>query len=150
VGKRKHGEPDRFQRGGFEIDERPVDEAVAVASVKRFVETFIVAAKRERIQTHLLHHKRERRTETIQGLYKWIDPKMKTELAGNTGFPQHLHERFGDLRGVLLDEYRACHVTIAGAAVLSAAQFGAIFIADGRALALLFAEVGAPILCLGP
>ena len=148
MGRRKHGEPDRFQWGGFEIDERPAAEEAALSAVKRFVDSFVLASKRDRIESGLLHPKRLRRSETLQTLYKWLDPKTTTELEGNTGFPQHLHERFGDLRGLLLDENRMFHVTVAGAAVLSAGGFGAVFLAEERSLALLFLEDGPPILCM--
>lgn len=85
----------------------------------------------------------------IQSAYKWIDPSLlQSELDGNTGFPQHLHERFGDLRGVMLEDRGARHITVAGAAVLSSGQFGSIFVAHSSAMALLFPEVGPPTLCL--
>jgi hypothetical protein len=148
VGKRKRGEPDTFQWGGFAIDERPASDETALAAVTRFVETFVAKHKRERIQAGLLHSKQQRRIESIQQVYKWIDPALQSELEGNTGFPQHLQERFGDLRGVMIDDRAARHVTVAGAAVLSSGQFGSIFMADSAAIALLFPEIGPPTLCL--
>lgn len=148
MGKRRHGEPDRFQPGGFAIDERPVSDDAALVAVKRFVETFVTKEKRERVQAGLLHRTQQRRIETIRSAYKWIDPSLQSELDGNTGFPQHLHERFGDLRRVMLDDRGARHITVAGAAVLSSGQFGSIFVADSSAMALLFPEVGPPTLCL--
>lgn len=148
MGKRRHGEPDRFQQGGFAIDERPASDDAALAAVKRFVEAFVTKEKRERVQAGLLHRSQQRRIETIQSAYKWIDPSLQSELDGNTGFPQHLHERFGDLRGVMLDDRGARNITVAGAAVLSSGQFGSIFVADSSAMALLFPEVGPPTLCL--
>lgn len=42
--------------------------------------------------------------------------------------PQHLRERFRDMQGVMIDER--------GAAVLSAGQFGSIFMADSSAIVL--------------
>ena len=148
VGKRRHGEPDKFQRSGFAIDDRPASDDAALVAVKRFVETFVMKEKRERVQAGLLHRSQQRRLETIQTAYKWIDPSLQTELEGNTGFPQHLHERFGDLRGVMLDDRGARKVTVAGASVLASGQFGSIFMADSSAIALLFPEVGPPTLCL--
>jgi hypothetical protein len=74
--------------------------------VKRFVDTFVTKEKHERVQAGLLHRSQQRRIETIQSAYKWIDPSLQSELDGNTGFPQHLHERFGDLRGVMLDDHQ--------------------------------------------
>lgn len=96
----------------------------------------------------MLHRSQQRRIEAIQSAYKWIDPSLQSELESNTGFPQHLRERFGDLRGVMLDDRGARHVTVAGAAVLSCGQFGSIFVADSSAMALLFPEIGPPTLCL--
>jgi hypothetical protein len=148
VGKRRHGVPDKFQQSGFAIDERPASDDAALVAVKRFVETFVTRAKRERVQAGLLHRSQQRRIETIQSAYKWIDPSLQSELEGNTGFPQHLHERFGDLRGVMIDDREARHVTVAGAAVLSSGQFGSIFVADSSAMALLFPEIGPPTLWL--
>ena len=148
VGKRRHGEPDKFQRSGFAIDERPASDDAALVAVKRFLEIFVTKEKRERVQAGLLHRSQERRIETIQSAYKWIDPSLQSELDGNTGFPQHLYERFGDLRGVMIDDRGARHVTVTGAAVLSSGQFGSIFVADSSAIALLFPEVGPPTLCL--
>jgi hypothetical protein len=149
VGKRRHGEPDRFQWGGFAIDERPASDEAALAAAKRFVETFVVTHKRERTQAGLLDEKPPRRSETIQRVHKWIEPALQAELAGNTGFPQQLQKRFGDLRGVMIDDRGARHVTVAGAAVLSAGQLS-IFMADSAPIALLFPEMGAPTLCLAP
>ncbi|HMA54512.1 MAG TPA: hypothetical protein VKT17_08610, partial [Acidobacteriota bacterium] len=63
-----------------------------------------------------------------------------------TGFPQHLKERFGDLRGIIIEYEGAYHVTIAGAAVHAARSFEAIFIADVEPIALFFPEDGPPIL----
>jgi hypothetical protein len=148
VGKRRHGEPDPFQSSGFAIDERPASDGAALVAVKRFVETFITKAKRDRVQTGLLHRTQRRRIEAIQSASKWIDPSLQSELEGNAGFPQHLRQRFGDLRGVMFDDRGARHVTVAGAAVLSTGQVGAIFVADSSAMALLFPEVGPPMLCL--
>ena len=95
----------------------------------------------------LQHRDQNRRVDALQNVYKWIDPTLQTELEGHTGFPQHLVERFGDLRGILVDATAARHVTIAGAAVLASGGFGGIFIADEQPIALLFGEVGHPILC---
>lgn len=148
VGKRRHGEPDRFQTDGFAIDERPANDEAALAAVTRFVETFVMKTKRERVQAGLLHRNQRRRLETIQSAYKWVDPTLQSELEGNTGFPQHLHQRFGDLRGVMIDDHGARHVTVARAAVLSSGQFGSIFVADSAPMALLFPEIGEPTLCL--
>jgi hypothetical protein len=148
VGKRRHGEPDPFQSSGFAIDERPASDGAALVAATRFVETFITKVKRDRVQAGLLHRTQRRRIEAIQSASQWIDPSVQSELEGNAGFPQHLRERFGDLRGVMLDDRRARHVTVAGAAVLSMGQFGSIFVADSSAMAILFSEVGPPTLCL--
>lgn len=148
MGKRRHGDPDKFQSSGFAIDERPASDDAALVAVQRFVETFVTKAKRDRVQTGLLHRSQQRRIEAIQSAYKWIDASLQSELEGNTGFPQHLRERFGDLRGVMLDDRGARHVTVAGAAVLSTGQFGSIFVADSSPMALLFPEIGPPTLCL--
>lgn len=94
----------------------------------------------------LLHKDRNKRNNAIKTVYKWIDPKLQSELEGNTGFPQHLKERFGDLRGIIIDDACPRRVTVAGAAVLAAGGFGAVFIADTAPIALLFLEVGPPTL----
>jgi hypothetical protein len=148
VGKRRHGEPDRFQHSGLAIDERPASDDAALDAVKRFVEAFITTSKRERVQAGLLHRTQQRRIETIQSAHEWLDSSLQSELEGNAGFHQLLHERFGDLRGVMIDDRGERHITVAGAAVLSSGRFGAIFIADSSPIALLFAEDGAPTLCL--
>jgi hypothetical protein len=148
VGKRRHGTPERFQSSGFAIDERSANDEAALAAVKRFVETFVSKDKRERVQSGLLHRDQERRLETIHSAHKWIDPSLQSTLEGNTGFPQHLHARFGDLRGVMIFESGARHVTVAGAAVLASGEFGSLFMADSSAVALVFPEVGPPTLNL--
>jgi hypothetical protein len=150
VRRRRHGEPDPFDTGGFAVDERPASDEAAFAAVKRFAETFVMKRRRERVRGDLLHREAGRRNEAIQSVYKWIDPAMQSELEGNAGFPQRLHERFGDLRGVMIDGHGARHVTAAGAAVLAQQGFGAIFVADSISLALLFPETGHPTLCLTP
>lgn len=150
VGKRKHGTPERPQTGGFAFDERPATDEAARAAVTRFVELFVVKHKRERFTIGLLHRTRQRRYEAIQGVYEWTDPALRTTLAGNTGFPQHLRERFDDLHGIIIDGSSARHVTVAGAAVLVMGEFGAIFIADEAPVALLFAEIGSPTLLYKP
>jgi hypothetical protein len=148
VGKRRHGDPDTFQSTGFAIDERPASDDAALVAVTRFVNAFVTKARRDRIQTSLLHRNQRRRIEAIHGAYKWIDPTLQSELEGYTGFPQHLRERFGDLRGVMIDDRTARHVTVAGAAVLSSGRLGSIFVADSSAMAVLFPEIGPPTLCL--
>ena len=150
MGRRKHGTPDKFQWSGFVIDEKPADEGSIVTAVRRFVELFVIKNRRERVQFGLLHTNPNRRSETIQGVFRWIDEKFTTRLEGNSGFPQHLHARFGDLRGILVDEHCARHVTVAGAAILEAGQFGAVFIADAKPIALILEENGDPLLCERP
>ncbi len=103
VSKRRHGGADQSQAGGFASDERPASDDAALAAARRFVEMFVIKAKRERMQSGLLHRNQHRRIETIQNVYRWIDPGLQSELEGSTGFPRHLHERFGDLRGVMFD-----------------------------------------------
>jgi hypothetical protein len=63
MGKRTHGEPDRFQWGGFAIDEKPASDEAALVAVKRFVDTFVVKHKRERVQADLVHAKKEQSTD---------------------------------------------------------------------------------------
>lgn len=122
---------------------------IAGPAVVRFVNAFVIAAKRERMLTMVLHKDRNKRKEAIQTVYKWIDAKRQVELARNSGFPRQLTERFGDLTGVLLDESTARHVTIGEAAALASVGLGAIFIADTKLMAVLFPEVGPPTLCSG-
>lgn len=149
MAKRRHGQPDKFQRDEFPVDDRVANEAASAAAIQRFVATFVIASKRERMLAMLSHRDRNKRNEAIQTVYKWIDPKLKSELEGNTGFPQHLKARFGDLPGIFIDEANASHVSVAGAAVLAEGGFGAIFIADAATIALLFPEVGPATLCSG-
>lgn len=152
MGKRKHGKPDKFQWEGFAVDERPASEEAAAAAMLRLVKMFVIKSIREPEQAKLLHKDPRRRSHAIGYLDESIDPALQEELKGNTGFPQHLKERFGDLRGIITDGWDAYHVTIAGAAV-HAAESGldAIFIADVEPIALLFPEAGLPhlppILC---
>jgi hypothetical protein len=107
----------------------------------------VIASKRDRMVTMLLNKEREKRAEAIQTVYKWVEPKRKTELVGSTGFPQHLKTRFGEILGILIDQASARRSSIAEAAVLAAGGFGAIFIADIQPVALLLPEVGPPTLC---
>jgi len=149
MGKRRHGMPDKFQWEGFAVDERPASEDAAAAAMLRFVKMFVIKSIREPVQAKLLHKDPRRRSGAIHNLYMSIDPALQAELKGNTGFPQHLKERFGDLRGIITDGWDAYHVTIAGAAV-HAAESGldAIFIADVEPIALFFPDDGQPpILC---
>jgi hypothetical protein len=148
VRRRKHGEPDHFQWSGFAINEQPASNAVARAAVKRFVALFVVENRRERAPMVLLHRDWRRRLRAIWNLSRWIDGAYSRELDGSSGSPQHLRERFGDMRGILLDERCARHVTVAGAAILAAVSgFGALFIADTKPIAIIFEEVGHPTVC---
>lgn len=145
--KRRHGKPDPFQWHGIAIGERLASPEAAAAAVHRFAAMFVDERKREQTQTRLLHPDQGRRIRAIQSVYKWIDPRLQTNLEGSTGFPQHLRERFGDLPGILIDHTTARHATIAGAAILSVGHFGAVFIADAKPLALLLPEIGPVTLC---
>lgn len=119
VAKRRDGQPDKFQWDGFPIDDRPADPVAATSAIKRLVSTFVIASKRERVLAMLLHKDRNKRNEAIQTVYKWIGPKLQSELEGNTGFPQHLKERFGDLRGIIIDEAKLALVMSRLRALLS-------------------------------
>ncbi len=123
------------------------DELATSAAVQRFVMTFVDPSRRERMVTMLLHKDRNKRSEAIQHVYKWVDPTRQTELAGSAGMPDQLKKRFHELSGILIDEASARHVTIGEAASLATTGFGAIFIADGHDIAVLFPEVGPPTLC---
>ena len=148
MGKRRHGKPDRFgQGGGFSQESRDVDASAVETAVMRFVATFVLKSNRKRAQ-RLLLGRPERLIETLQELPEWVEPSSRSDLDGNTGFPQHVQKRFGDLRGVLMNEHHACSVTIAGAVSLSSGGFGALFVADSAAIALLIPEFGAPTLCM--
>ncbi len=148
MGKRRHGKPDKFQWEGFSIDERPASEEAAAAAVLRFVKLFVIKSRRERMQTRLLDKDPRRRNHAMFDIYRFIDPALQAKLDGSASFPQHLKERFGDLRGIINDGINAYHVTIAGAAVHAASNYGdAIFIADVEPIALLFLHDGPPVLC---
>ena len=148
MGRRRHGEPDRFGQGaGVSPESRDVDVSVVEAAVKRFVATFVLKSKRERAQRFLLGHP-ERRIETLEQLPDWVEPSSRSDLDGNAGFPQHVQTRFGDLRGVLVNDHDACSVTIAGAVSLSTGKLGALFVADNADIALLVPEIGPPTLCM--
>ena len=147
MSKQRHGKPDKFQRDGFAIDERPANELDARLAVERFIAMFVNEVKRERARALLSHRDHLRRMEGIQTVYKWIDPRLQSDLEGNTGFPQHLRDRFGDLRGIVIDEKSASHVAVAGAAIRASDNFGAFFIADELPIAVLFPEIGSPTLC---
>lgn len=123
------------------------NDAAARAAVQRFVTTFVDMSRRERMATMLLHRDRNKRCEAIQTVYKWIEPALRKELEGDTGFPAQLEKRFGAMLGTVIDETGARHVTIAEAAAGADGRFGAIFIADARPIAVLFPEVGPPTLC---
>jgi hypothetical protein len=121
-----------------------VDPA-AMRAVRGFVATFVVPNKRERAQLFLLGRP-ERRIATLQELPQWVEPTAQTDLNGNTGFPAALEKRFGNLRGLLLDDEGTSNCTIAEA-VETADEFGALFISDSGEIALLIPEVGPPTLC---
>jgi hypothetical protein len=102
VGRRKHGKPDPFRWNNFAVDERPATAEATASAIRRFVETFVFAVRRDRMVAMLLHKERRRREEGIQAVSKWIDPKLQFELEGRSGSPQHLQERFGELRGIIV------------------------------------------------
>jgi hypothetical protein len=150
VAKRRPRPPEPFAWDGYD---EPADALATASAMERFVATFVVAIKRERMLGMLFHKDQGKRIEAIQTADKWIDPTLRqAELVGDTGVPRHLKRRFDDLRGILFNEDRGRHVTIAGAAVLAKGamgEWGAIFIADGKPISLLFPEIGPPTLCAG-
>ncbi|HLL21145.1 MAG TPA: hypothetical protein VK427_03390 [Kofleriaceae bacterium] len=148
--KREQG-PDKFQWDGFSAGELPAAADVAAAAVRRFVQAFVIPSKHERMTAMLLHSRESKRDEAFESLHSWLDPDSHVDMPRATGFPQHLHARFGNLRGILVGYACSHHVSIAGAAIL-AAKLGsaAIFMADARPLGLLFHEIGPPTLCSAP
>jgi len=148
--KGRQHKPDRFGEGGaFSKDEEAVDDAALREALRRFVGAFVIKSKQDRVQT-FLQGRREQRLEVLQHLPSWVIPELQTELDGNQGFPQHLQERFGSLRGVLIDDQAARRMTIAGAmwATTMRGSAGALFVSDSGAVALLVPEDGPPTLCL--
>ena len=143
VGKPRHGKPDPFGHGAaYSTASEPVDDVELAASVDRFVQAYVLAAKRERVRGKMIGPKRG---ETLRGLLAYVDPRFKTDLEGSSGFPQHLQERFGNLRGILISEFSTCKLTIVAAAFKAAElSESCLFIAPD--LGLFLHEVGTPTL----
>lgn len=138
---RQKGRPEPFE--WISVVERPVESTVVDAAIATFVSHFVVAARRERARLKL--GAAGHRAEALHALESWLDPKRTTALEGNTGFPQRLRARFGELQGVLVRGHDAVWLTVAEAAC--AAGDTAFFLSDDGRIGLVFAEVGPPHLC---
>jgi hypothetical protein len=141
VGKPRHGKPDRFgEGGGFSIKTEPVDDVELAAAVDGFVEAYVFETKRARVRKDILG-RGEKRASALENLPGAIPAAFQTPIIGKAGFPQHVQERFGDLRGVLVTDRDACKATIAGSVFAAMSNgFACVFIAGP--LALLLPEVG--------
>lgn len=139
MGKPRHGKPDPFGHGAvYSTASEPVDAAELAAAVDRFVQAYVLAAKRERVHGKLIGPKRG---DMLQGLLAYVDPRYQTDLEGSSGFPQHLQERFGDVRGILISEFSAFKMTIVAAAYkASELSESCLFVAPH--LALFMPEAG--------
>jgi hypothetical protein len=109
--------------------------------VDRFVATFVITAKRERATLLLLTRPHER-IGMLQGLPNWLMPGVGSELRGNLA---SLATSVGDKPGIVFD-HQSVRATTLGTSGESN-QWGALFISDDGRLALIFAEVGEPLLC---
>lgn len=139
--RRRKGTPVPFQR--VDVVERPVDAAAIDAAIATFIEHFVAPARRDRARFEL--GSPPRRWRGLDALERWLDPRRSASLEGNTGFPQHLHARFGARPGVLVRERDGARMTIAEAASIAGDR--AFFLADDGQLALVFVEIGPPYLC---
>lgn len=128
----------------MDVVERPVAPAVVDGVIATFVERFMVAKRRERARLKL--GTLADRETALHEMWAWLDPRWTTALEGNTGFPQHLRARFGELAGVLVRPRDAVGVTIAEAAC--AVKDAGFFLADDGKIGLVFMEIGAPYLCV--
>jgi hypothetical protein len=148
VGKHPRGKPERLGEGGGSAVEEPIDDEVLEAAIRCFVDGFVIESKRERAQ-RLLRGRPARWTDTMEHLPTWVEPALQTELVGNASLPKQLQERFGSLRGVLIDSRGARRTTIAGAmwTTTTSNGSGALFVSDSGELALLVPETGPPSLC---
>jgi len=147
VGKPRHGKPDTFGQGAvYSTASEPVDAIELAAAVDRFVQAYVLSVKRERVHGKLIGRKRG---ETLRDLLAYVDPRYQTDLEGSSGFPQHLEQRFGDLRGILISESSAFKMTIV-AATYKASELSdsCLFIAPH--LALFLPEVGESTLIRRP
>jgi len=109
--------------------------------VDRFVTTFVIAAKRERAKMLLLTRPHER-IGTLQGLPNWLTAGVGSELRGDVA---SIATQVGDLPGIVFD-HQSVRATTLGTSNESN-QWGALFISDDGRLALIFAEIGEPLLC---
>lgn len=144
MGKPRHGKPDRFgEGGGFSTAIEPVEDVELVAAIDRFVQAYVIEEKRPRVHGKLIGPKRG---DTLRGLHAVIDAKYSTDLEGNAGFPQHVQERFGDMRGILVAEFAAFKMTIAGAVYKAHLDLNESCLFVSSALAMFIPEVGDPTL----
>jgi hypothetical protein len=128
------GQPSDVLRAARETGE-PIDTATLEATIRRFVDAFVIESRRERAYLFLTS-KPKQRIDTLQKLPDWVERSLQTELRRDqipTG-----------LRGVLIDDDGARHTTIDAA---MSSESGALFIADIGELALLVPEIGPLTLC---
>ena len=140
--KRHHGKPDPFQY--LKVDAAPAPETEVQDALRDFILVFVQRTKQDRAAKFLLDPVKRR--QGLSALFGWLDRRKTQELEGATGFPQNIQATIGGVPGLFVDHDRRLHLTAPEAAVLGLDC--ALFISDDRAIALVFAEVGSPTLCI--
>jgi hypothetical protein len=142
--KKKPGGGDRFERQTVVSSSANPGQAAEWLAV--FVDRFVMKAKRVRARELL--NRQERRLEGLRDLWSWISVESAEELSGSAGFPQHIEPLLGGSPGIYFGFDGRELVVSAGHAAMLASSDGlsALFLLDGGRTALLFAEVGPPLL----
>lgn len=120
---------------------QPVAPETLRSAVAQFVAAFVRADKRERTTMLLLTRPRDR-IATLQGLPRCLLSNVATEVRDGL---DALALRLGDVPGIVIDHESTRVTTLRASA--DSNQWGALFIAADGSVALIFAEIGEPLLC---
>ena len=128
----------------MEVNSSPIDESAVRATLAEFIRLFIRKDKRSRAEIFLLDPTKRR--EGLRHAWSWLDASKTDQLSGSAGFPQHLEERFGGMKGVFIGQVEAVVVSAPEAAGLG--QDASVFVFLDSGQALIFHEIGPPDLCV--
>lgn len=116
-----------------------------IGTIDNFINGFVAEEKRARARKLLLGGY-EQRIAALQKLPEWLVEGVRVE--DNAATLSELIVRFGKLQGSLVDEIEITEITIDSVCALAMGGFGALFISDNGAVAVLFPEIGRPTLCV--